>query len=55
MNKITGKYTSPDIQNELLSLSALQLQNNFSDEIRKAGWFSILLDEGKDISKKEQL
>ena len=48
-------YTSPKIQNELLSIMAGMVRKGISLAIRNADVFSILADEIKDISKQEQL
>ena len=46
-------YTSPIIQNELLHIMGEMVQSIICCKIREAGLFSILVDETKDISKKE--
>ena len=48
-------YTSPIIQNELLDIMGEMVQNTICCKIHEAGLFSILVDETKDISKKEQI
>lgn len=48
-------YTSPIIQNELLHIMGEMVQSIICCKIHDAGLFSILVDEAKDISKKEQL
>ena len=48
-------YTSPIIQNELLHIMSEMVQSTICCKIREAGLFSILVDETKDISKKEQI
>ena len=50
-----AKYTAPEIQNELLDLMAEMVLNRITSEIQKAQYFSLIVDETKDISKKEQL
>ena len=47
--------TSPAIQNELLHIMGEMVQNIICSKIQEAGLFSILVDESKDCSKKEQL
>ena len=49
-----AKYTSPEIQKELLGMFALKIRKHIRDEI----WdfkFSILVDETCDVSKREQM
>jgi len=48
-------YTSPIIQNELLHIMGEMVQDIICCKIREAGLFSILVDESKDISRKEQV
>ena len=47
--------TSPQIQIDLLNIMAGIVQRRISTDVRKAGIYSILADETKDCSKKEQL
>jgi hypothetical protein len=49
-----AKYTSPDIQKEMLSIFALKIRKHIREEIGDAK-FSILVDETCDISKCEQM
>ena len=49
------KYTVPEIQNELLDTMAEMVLNHITSEIQKAQYYSLIVDETKDISKKEQL
>lgn len=48
------KYTSHDIQNELISFMANQTTRDLVSEIRK-NYFSLICDEYTDINNKEQL
>jgi len=48
-------YTSPAIQNDILRTMAGMVQAEICAAVNKAGVFSILADESKDCSKKEQL
>ena len=50
-----SKYTSPDIQNSLINIMASQVQEIICNNIRAAGFYSLLADETKDVSKREQL
>ena len=50
-----AKYTSPDIQNTLIHIMGAMVQESICSSVRKAGVFTILADETKDFSKKEQL
>ena len=49
------KYTSHDVQNELLSLMALQILRRIAAEIQSAVFFTVMVDETTDSSNKEQV
>lgn len=51
----THTYTSPEVQNELLHIMGTQVQRQLIDEVKKAGCYTIMLDETPDISGHEQL
>ena len=48
-------YTSADIQNEILNIMASLVQKQICADVKKAGLYSILADETKDCSKREQM
>ncbi len=48
-------YTSPLIQNTMLSIMAENVQREICESVKKACYYSILADETKDISRKKQL
>lgn len=50
-----AKYTSPEIQNEMLATLALKLRDEILAEMLEAEQFPILVDETKDVRKTEQL
>jgi hypothetical protein len=49
-----AKYTSPEVQIELLSIYARKVQQSIREEIGNSK-FCIMLDEARDESKKEQM
>ncbi|GKA41484.1 zinc finger MYM-type protein 1-like protein [Tanacetum coccineum] len=49
-----AKYTSPDIQKELLQMFAMKVQEAIRDKIGTAK-FCLIVDESQDESKKEQM
>ncbi|OQU84851.1 hypothetical protein SORBI_3004G133201 [Sorghum bicolor] len=49
-----AKYTSPDIQKEILSVFAMNVSKHIREEIGDAK-FSTLVDETCDVSKREQM
>ena len=54
LDKKTNKYTSHDIQNELLKLMAHEIIRNMTKEMQDS-FYAIICDEYTDISNKEQL
>ena len=42
-------------QNELLQCPAGLIRSDISDEIERAGYYSLMADETKDVSKVEQI
>ena len=54
LEKKTEKYTSHDIQNEMLILMAHQIIRDLSDEVRST-FFATICDERTDVSNKERL
>ena len=54
-NLRTDKYTSPDIQNEILRIMALHILRVIASEIHEAQFYSIMGDECTDAYNKEQL
>ena len=49
------KYTSPEVQNELLSIMALQIFRNVAANIQTAVHYTVMVDETTDQSNKEQV
>ena len=50
-----AKYTSPYVQNTLINVMGSTVQESICSSVCKAGVYTILADETKDCSKKEQL
>ena len=48
-------YTSPNIQNCLINILGDMVRSVICDGVRDAGFFSLLADETKDCSKREQM
>ena len=49
------KYTSPQIQNEILNIMVLKILREINRDIKEAGIYAILADKTADVSNKEQL
>lgn len=54
MTKKTDKYTSPDIQNEVLRLMALKVMREIASNLHKTPFYAIMADETADCSNREQ-
>jgi len=48
-------YTSPDIQNELINIAATHIREDICHDVNKVVIIAIMVDESKDVSRKEQL
>ena len=55
LNRTADKYTSHEIQNELIAILASRVIQDLVSDIQKAIFFAIICDEYTDISNKEQL
>ena len=54
LKRSQNKFTSPDIQNEMLSMMALRIMRDIRSEISDK-WFTIMVDETTDQSNTEQM
>jgi len=50
-----ASYTSPNVQNEIITICGNLIQENILKNIRNAKYFSILVDETQDVSRLEQM
>lgn len=50
-----AKYTSSAIQNEILHYLAGMVKEEIIKEVKESAQFSVLVDETKDVKKKEQM
>ena len=55
LQKKTGKYTSHDIQNEMLKIMALSILRKIAVNLRATEFYMIMVDESTDISNHEQV
>ncbi|XP_068704855.1 zinc finger MYM-type protein 1-like [Montipora foliosa] len=55
LQKRDEKYTSPEIQNEMLEAMAFGMMRKISANIQNATFFTSMADETADVSNKEQL
>ncbi len=54
MKRKSDKYTSHDVQNEMLGVMALNLLRNIANNVRTSK-FTIMIDETTDVSTTEQV
>lgn len=50
-----AKYTSKNIQNQILETLAEMVQEEIINEVKESEVFSVIADETKDLQKKEQM
>ena len=50
-----AKYTSKTIQNEILECLAAMVKEEIIQEVKTSKQFSVIVDETKDVQKKEQM
>lgn len=55
MGRKEEKYTSPNIQNELINDLAEEVLKNICEKMKAANFFSIMADESADVSNQEQV
>lgn len=48
-------YTSHNIQDEIINLLAKQVRLAICNEVKEAGYYSIIVDESRDTAKQEQM
>ena len=48
-------YLCPTIQNELIALAGLEVKESILNNVRSAGWFSVMVDEYTDVATLEQM
>ena len=51
----SSKYTTADMQNEMLMVMSLRILREIASAIRKALFFTVMVDETTDCSNKEQV
>ena len=55
INKKTDKYTSADIQNEILKITSLNIFREIAANLQNGVWYTIMADEVNDESNREQV
>ena len=55
LNRKDVKYTPAQIQNELIKIIASRVRREIVNEVSSARFFSLQVDETKDLSKTEQI
>ena len=52
---LTQEYTSPEIQNELISLCCKQITSSIIRDVHKSPYFGFIADKATDVSTMEQM
>ena len=52
---VVTRYTSKDIQNEMLATLSDMVREGIVEEVKQSEYFTVLVDETKDVSKQEQV
>ena len=55
LQRRVNKYTSPEIQNDLIKVMAMQVMRKISEKLHKSPFITIMVDETTDITNKEQV
>lgn len=55
LKKKANKYTSPEIQNEILEVMALEVIRKLASQLQQSKFFAIMTDECTDSANREQL
>ena len=55
LKKKSDKYTSPDIQIEVLQIMDLETLRDIATNLQNAPFFTIMADEATDSTNKEEL
>ena len=53
--KKNSLYTTPQIQNEVLLLLSQEVQKNILADIKRANFFTLIVDSTIDISRRDQM
>ena len=52
---VTNKYTSAEIQNEIIKVMGLRILRDIISSLRGAQFYTIMVDETADVSNREQV
>ena len=55
LERKTNKYTSHEVQNELITLMATRILRSLSDKLQSSPFISIMIDETTDVTNQEQV
>ena len=51
----TGKYTSPEMQNEMVKVMAVHILRKISIHLQSTSFYTVMLDETMDVANVEQV
>ena len=55
LKRKTSKYTSHEIQNDIIKLMAISVLKNITTSLQTSQFLTLMMDETTDISNKEQV
>ena len=55
LQRRVNKYTSPEIQNDLIKVMAMYVIRNISEKLQKSPFVTIMVDETTDVTNQEQI
>ena len=55
MKQKTSKYTSPEMQNEMVKVMALHILRKISINLQSTSFYTVMLDETTDVANVEQV
>ena len=55
LERKTDKYTSPEVQNELMKIMALTILRDITGSVMADKFYALMADEVADVSNKEQV
>lgn len=55
LQRRSNKYTSPEIQNDLIKVMAMHFIRNISEKLHKSPFVTIMVDETTDVTNQEQV
>ena len=55
LQRRSNKYTSPEIQNDLIKVMVMHVIRNISENLHKSPFVTIMVDKMTDVTNQEQV